>query len=120
MGARRAELVRRYVDPEADAHAEDGVGESLVALTFLAPPDEQWAFILELVAAAPEDETVLSRIAAGPVEGLLGRHGAAVVERVEALAERDAKFRRILARVWQHTMSDEIWARVRAARAARN
>ena len=92
----------------------------MVALTFLAPPDEQWAFILELIAAAPHDEQVLNRLAAGPVEGLLGRHGAAVIERVEALAERDAKFRLILTSVWQHTMSDDIWERVCSARAPRN
>ncbi|HEY5948159.1 MAG TPA: hypothetical protein VIV40_21835, partial [Kofleriaceae bacterium] len=119
LGARRAELIRRYVTP-GNHEDDDGVGESVVALTFFAPADEQWAFIRELIAVAPNDDSVLRRIAAGPVEGLLGQHGATVIERVEALAERDAKFRRILTWVWQHTMPDEIWERVCVARTGRN
>ncbi len=119
LGARRAELIRRYVRSGAGSE-NNGVGESLVALTFLAPPDEQWDFILELIAAAPNNDDVLARIAAGPVEGLLGRHGAAVIQRVEDLADRNAKFRRILTGVWQHTMPDEIWHRVCVARVGRN
>lgn len=95
-------------------------GEALVLLTFLAPPDEQWTFILELIAAAADDDDILSHIAAGPIEGLLARHGPAVIDRVEDFAERSAKFRRILRGVCQHVMSDEIWARVCAARCGRN
>ena len=119
LGERRGELIRRYVRPGATSE-DDGIGDSLVMLTFLAPPDEQWDFLLELIAAAPDHDDVLGRIAAGPLEGLLGRYGPAVIERVERLAERDARFRRILTGVWQHTMPDEIWNRVCAARAGRN
>jgi len=113
-GPRRDELIRRYLAHDSSA------GEALVLLTFLAPPDEQWTFILELIAAAQDDDDILSHIAAGPIEGLLGRHGPAVIDRVEDLAERSAKFRRILRGVRQHMMPDEIWARICAACTARN
>ena len=113
-GNRRTELIRRYVTP--GSLDEDGIGEAFVALTFTAPPDEQWDVILEVIEAAPEDADVMGRIAAGPLEGLLGRHGADVIARVEARARTDAKFRRILAGVWKYTMADDIWARVCAAR----
>ena len=114
-GPRRAELIREFLrrDYEADT---DGVGESVALLTFVAPPEDQWAFILELLAAAPDDELVLQRIAAGPVEGLLGRFGDKVIPWVEARAAVDHKFRRVLREVWRHMMSDEVWARVCAAR----
>ena len=72
-GPRRDELIRRYLAHDSSA------GEALVLLTFLAPPDEQWTFILELIAAAQDDDDILSHIAAGPIEGLLGRHGPAVI-----------------------------------------
>ena len=112
-GSRRAELVKAYV--AVDDGDPLGAGVALVALVF-APPEEQWAFILELIAAAPDDERVLSRIAAGPVEGLLGRFGDLAVPWIEARAASDQRFRRVLRGVWQHTMSDEVWARVCAAR----
>jgi len=47
---------------------------------------------------------------------LLGRFGALAIDWVEARAATDHRFRRVLRGVWQHTMSDEIWARVCAAR----
>lgn len=116
-GSFRSELVRRFVIP---GELADDVGESIVALTYTASPDEQWDLVLELIAAAPDNDEVLGRIAAGPIEGLLAKHGAAVIARIEALADRDMKFRRILTGVWQHEMPDDIWLRVCTARAGRN
>ena len=37
----------------------------------MAPAAEQWAFIIELLEAAPDRDSVLASIAAGPLEGLL-------------------------------------------------
>ena len=108
-GPRRAELIRAFLAGEDD-------GGALIALTFFAPADAQWSVIVELIDAAPDDETVLAHIAAGPVEGLLARFGDTVIPWVEARAATDHRFRRVLRGVWQHTMSDAIWARVCAAR----
>jgi hypothetical protein len=59
----------------------------------------------------------LQSIAAGPLEGFLGRFDDAVIERVEAEAARDRKFRRVLSGVWKHGMTDSVWDRVRAIQA---
>jgi hypothetical protein len=86
-------------------------------LTFGASADEQWPFILELIAAAPDDDDrVFAEIAAGPLEGFLGRFDAAVIDLVEAQATADPKFRRVLCRVWRHRMSAEVWERVQKVR----
>jgi hypothetical protein len=81
-------------------------------MTFLAPPLEQWSFIEELFDAALDDDVVLARIAAGPIEGLLGRFGETAILWVEQRAVDDPKFRRMLAGVWKHMMSDEVWKRL--------
>jgi hypothetical protein len=83
----------------------------------MADIDEQWGVILDLIAEAPDDDRVLQDIAAGPLEGFLDRFDAAVIDRVEAEAARDQRFRRVLCGVWKHAMSGPVWARVRALQA---
>jgi hypothetical protein len=90
-------------------------GQSVVMMNFTARPEHQWQFILAAIAHASDDE--LGHIAAGPIEHLLGKHGGEYIERVELRAEADAKFARMLAGVWKHLMTDEVWARVEALKA---
>ena len=114
---RRPALIRAYLDALSKGDLLDipaGSVTAVTAVTFLAPPDIQWDFLLDLLAASPDGDSVLGHIAAGPLEGLLGRFGAEVIERVEAEAGRSPKFRRALGGVWRHQMSDAVWARVRA------
>ena len=61
-------------------------------------PGRAWAFILELVAHAPNDDA-LDWIGAGPLEDLLCDHGPAFIDRVEELAAKDQRFRSALASV---------------------
>ena len=96
--------------------ADEQIHQSVVMLTFLYAPETQWKFILAAVDAAAEMIEELYAIAAGPFEGLMGKNGAEYIDRVEAHAARSAKFRNMLHGSWQHLMSDEIWARVQAAR----
>ena len=91
-------------------------GQAVVMMNFLAPPEQQWEFILTAISLADSDDE-LAHIAAGPIEHLLGKHGARYIKRVELEASRDRKFGRALTAAWQHRMSDEIWARVRALQA---
>jgi hypothetical protein len=72
------------------------------------------------VAEAPDDLWVLKSIAAGPLEGFLGRFDEAVIDLVEAEAAHNAKFRRVLSGVWKHGMTDRVWSRVRAIQATVN
>jgi hypothetical protein len=76
--------------------------------------------ILELIAAAPIDDRVLQSIAAGPLEGFLGRFDAEAIDRVEAEAASNRRFRRVLSGVWKHGMTDPVWSRVRAIQATVN
>jgi hypothetical protein len=95
--------------------AENDVGQSVVMMNFTARPEHQWQFILEAISHASDDE--IGHIAAGPVEHLLRKHGEEFIEKVEQRAQADPKFGRMLAGVWKHTMTDEVWTRIEALRA---
>jgi hypothetical protein len=82
-----------------------------------ATPRPHFSEILELIAEAPDNDRVLRDIAAGPLEGFLGRFDAEVIDRVEAEAARDPRSRRVLSGVWKHGMPDPVWSRVRAIQA---
>lgn len=85
----------------------------MVGPSFYASSADQWDLILELIELAPDDESVLQTIAAGPLEGYLGKFSENVVQEVEDQAALDSKFLRVLSGVWKHGMSDEVWRRIR-------
>jgi hypothetical protein len=99
----------------SQADSKDGVGQSVVMMNFTARAEHQWLFILSAIAHASDEE--LGHIAAGPVEHLLGKHGAEYIERVEQHAEADPKFAQMLADVWRYMMTDDVWARIEALKA---
>src|SRR5438067_10595551 len=70
----------------------------ITGMTFMSKPEVQWDVILEMVRQASDDD--LGHIAAGPIEGLLGWHGPAWIERVEAEAKQNPKFARAVTGVW--------------------
>ena len=94
-----------------DPRFEDAV-QSITLMTFVSPAELQWDVILEGVRQAVGDED-LATIAAGPLEGFLGRHGAAWIDRVQGEVRSNPKFARALTGVWQYTMDDELWERVK-------
>ena len=69
-------------------------------------PEAAWPVILRLIARAENDET-LAYIAAGPLENLLADHGPTFIERVEAQAMHDSRFRRALTGVWGRSGMDQ-------------
>jgi hypothetical protein len=78
-------------------------------------PAELWDFILEVLHRTDDDEA-LGVLAAGPLEDYLAKCGNSVIERVEAQASADPKFRHLLGGVWKNTMPDDVWQRVCACR----
>src|SRR5689334_11976672 len=58
-------------------------GSTMAGATFYANDFQQWSLILELVERAPDHIAVLQDIAAGPLEGFLGRFDDRVIDRVE-------------------------------------
>jgi hypothetical protein len=89
---------------------------TVTAMTFMAPPEQQWQMVLEAIRQARNDPD-LSHIAAGPIEGLLGRHGEQHIGRMEQQAAADPKFARAMTGVWHYAISDEVWARVQVLQA---
>ena len=77
--------------------------------------DLLWAFI-HIAYKRNLSDRVVSVLAAGPLEDLLAKHGPIFIERVEQLARQDPAFNSLLGGVWQNTMTDEVWERVKAVR----
>lgn len=96
--------------------SETPAGDAVVLMNFTAAPEQQWTFLLCAVEAADADDEVGS-IAAGPFEHLLGWHGPAYIDAVEARALNDPKFARMTTYAWQYKMPDDVWQRVQAIQA---
>jgi len=102
-------------DPEvgAEADANGWWAYETVAYSVHHNPEEAWPIILRLVELAPDE--VLGQIAAGPLEDLLACHPYQVVDRVEAQARTDRRFRRCLSGVWGwYSIPEDVQERIRA------
>ncbi len=77
-------------------------------------PETAWAAIVDIVRREP-DEEILAVLAAWPLEDLLSHHGEAFINRAEAAAQQDPRFRRVLAGTWRADMTQDVWKRVLAA-----
>jgi hypothetical protein len=94
-----------------DLDCVDGPGMTLMTWERLMPVDEWWETILEMVRLAP-DNRCLGSIAAGPLEHLLVRHGAEVIDLVESQAQADDRFKKTLRGVWKNKIEDDVWNRL--------
>ncbi|MET0589417.1 MAG: DUF6869 domain-containing protein [Novosphingobium sp.] len=65
----------------------------------------------------PDAQRVVGRLAAGPLEDLLGVQGPQFIDIVEAEARLDRRMAWTLGGVWQNSMPDDIWLRVQRAAA---
>jgi hypothetical protein len=74
-------------------------------------PESAWSVIQEIIATDQSDK-ILSNVGAGPLEDLMGRHGAQFIDRVEQCARSDKAFRRMLGTVWKNQIADDVWARI--------
>jgi hypothetical protein len=78
-------------------------------------PEAAWDLILKLIGSAPDDGP-LGWVAAGPLEDLLCQWGPTFIDRVEALARSDDRFRRSLTGVWGWSRMDpDVYSRMRRA-----
>lgn len=77
-------------------------------------PAEGWMFI-ESVRQMDLDASLLSNLAAGPLEDYLVAHGEVEIARLEVLAKQDASFRELLGRTWRNAICEEVWQRVQVA-----
>jgi hypothetical protein len=77
-------------------------------------PDAAWPLILQLVEKGSDN--AVGAVGAGILEDLLDKHGTRVIDRVEAQAACDQRFRFCLSHVWPANMPPDLWQRVVAAR----
>ncbi|MFT3663493.1 DUF6869 domain-containing protein [Piscinibacter sp.] len=77
-------------------------------------PEDGWRLVMELFMLARSDYQ-LACLASGALEDLLARHGRDLIDRVEQTASMNARFREMLAAVWQNAIADDVWARVKRA-----
>jgi len=108
-------LAKAWLDEQRDSGLSTGsdLGQSIVWMSFTARPNQQWQFILAAVAHAQSDDE-LGRIAAGPMEHLLGSHGNQFIAEVEKQAAINTTFARMLTGVWKFKIADDVWVRVQA------
>lgn len=99
-----------------DARERDSLVEVLdqVDDAIQRDPAAGWMFI-EAVRQMDLDASLLSSLAAGPLEDYLVAHGESEIARLEVLAQQDASFRELLGQTWKNAMSDEVWRRVQVA-----
>jgi len=76
-------------------------------------PQKAWEFILKILEA-DSSETILSNLAAGPLEDLLSEHGEKFIDEVELKARQNPKFTKLIMGVWQGSMSAQVWSRIKA------
>lgn len=101
----------------------------LVARAYIEHEDWVFGCVSELAWDFPEacfelvkvalplcrDDEQRAYLAAGALESMLGSRGERMIAAVEAEAHRDPAFAKLLSGVWQHGMSEAVWARVLAA-----
>ncbi|KAG9602228.1 hypothetical protein KCV01_g7290, partial [Aureobasidium melanogenum] len=75
---------------------------------------ERYWKIINDIKDIDDSEPILANLAAGPIEDLLVNNADKFIERIEALARSDLKFRTILSMVWQNDITNEVWARVQS------
>ncbi|MGN7928496.1 DUF6869 domain-containing protein [Sphingopyxis sp. 22461] len=98
---------------EIASSAGDDTGQQVVMMNFTASASTQWAFIGACVADAHTDEQ-LGAIAAGPLEHLMGKFGTDYIDRVEACADADPRFRAAVGHMWQYRITDDVCSRLQA------
>tara|TARA_B100000614_G_C14498945_1_gene473808 strand:- start:221 stop:634 length:414 start_codon:yes stop_codon:yes gene_type:complete len=68
--------------------------------------------IIIAILEIDDSETIRGRLAAGPVEDLLGVNGLRVINRIEEFASSNPTFVHVFNGVWNSGIEPEIWARV--------
>lgn len=73
-------------------------------------PELLWELILETLSRE-KNEKLLGNLAAGPLEDLIEYNGPAFIDRIEEIARKDPKFKKLLQGVWESS-TPAIWNRI--------
>ncbi len=69
--------------------------------------------IISIIRSLDGSDIVLANLAAGPLEDLLSKHGEEFIDRIEKDVFSDAQFKKLLGAVWQNSISDSVWERIK-------
>ena len=69
--------------------------------------------LILLILEKNHSSHILEVLSAGPLEDLLAYHGEQIIESIETEAKKNKLFAGLLGGVWQNTMPDHIWERVK-------
>ncbi len=97
-----------------DDPRSDRCNDTVVELIILTETEPRfvWQVIREVIALNPPDR-VLGALGAGPLEGLMWRHGRELIGEVEAEAQRTPVLRELLGGIYRgDEIDDETWARI--------
>ena len=79
--------------------------------------DGEYAFeIISAIHDLDSEHKSIETFSAGPIEDLLVYQGAVAIDLVENKARKDPSFAYVLGGVWQNSMSDDVWDRVKKVR----
>ena len=59
-----------------------------------------------------DSDHLIANLAAGPLETLISRHGAELINLIEAEARENKKFHNLLGGVWRNDIPEDIWVRI--------
>lgn len=108
----RAWVAMHHAPPDSEQYRDNFWAYEQIDELREEDPEACWRIIQVILHLDSSDE-ILSNLAAGPVEDLLGSHGEKFIERIETAASEDASFRKLLAAVWENNIPQEIWTRVK-------
>jgi Family of unknown function (DUF6869) len=89
--------------------------DSVIDLPLERKYDELWRFIKYVHAQNPSNK-VVEVLAAGPLEDLLAGSGDTYIDEIATLARKDPSFKNVLGGVWQNSMSESLWTKVKDIR----
>jgi hypothetical protein len=75
-------------------------------------PNAAWR-VIDLIWRNDDSDLMLARVAAGPLEDLLVRHGPQFIDRVTEQARREPVFRKMLGGVWRDAIAEPVWLRLK-------
>lgn len=78
-------------------------------------PDDAFQLIC-MVLDVDQSDQVMESLASGPLEDLCAKHGAKLIQKIEATATASPTFATLLGGIWKDDIPADIWKRICAIR----
>jgi hypothetical protein len=108
----KAWIAMHHAEPKSQGYNESFWAFSALSDMCETSPDRCWEIIGQIRKADGSDK-ILANLAAGPLEELLVHHGKVLIDAVENLARDDEQFRKLLGALWQNSIAEDVWVRIK-------